>query len=176
VRNFRASYHYITFYFLLDVVHMRTHSDSEKIDLVNKEEWWASLVPERLDGFYSYSAFLSISVIGRCQVNVNIPALQIGAIHMGPKTQNGDFLKDDSNNAKETSVIYGDHRPTQHCTGGIFRKITVRALGVPNTEVQCVKTGFTGRTNVPVRRHSTTKSLTNNNLFRSQGNLIMSIV
>jgi hypothetical protein len=31
----------------------------------------ASLVPERLDGFYFYSVFYSLSIIGRCLANMN---------------------------------------------------------------------------------------------------------
>jgi hypothetical protein len=40
--------------------------------------------------------FKSCSIIGRCPVNLNIRARKIGALQMGPKTQNGDFLENDS--------------------------------------------------------------------------------
>jgi hypothetical protein len=57
---------------------------------------YASLAPEQLDGFYSYSVFSSSS-IGRCPMNVTIPAPKLGALQMGFKTQNGDFLENYSN-------------------------------------------------------------------------------
>jgi hypothetical protein len=34
----------------------------------------ASLAPGRLDGFYSYSVFKSLFIIGQCPVNMNNPA------------------------------------------------------------------------------------------------------
>lgn len=47
--------------------------------------------PERLKGFYLYSVFKSLSVTGRCSANMNILGPKIGALHIGPKTKNGDF-------------------------------------------------------------------------------------
>jgi hypothetical protein len=41
----------------------------------------ASLAPERLYGFYSYSAFKSLSILDRCLVNVNILASRIVVHH-----------------------------------------------------------------------------------------------
>jgi hypothetical protein len=35
---------------------------------------WASLPPEWLDEFYSYSVFMRLSIMGRCPVNTNILA------------------------------------------------------------------------------------------------------
>jgi hypothetical protein len=48
----------------------------------------ALLAPHRLDGFNYYSAFKSVSVISLCPMNMEIKALQ-----MGSKTQNGDILE-----------------------------------------------------------------------------------
>jgi hypothetical protein len=48
----------------------------------------AFLLPERLDGFYSYSVFKTLPVIGRFPINMNIPVTKIGAL----KTQNSYFL------------------------------------------------------------------------------------
>jgi hypothetical protein len=58
----------------------------------------SSLAPERLDGFYLYSGFMSLSVLGHSPVNVNIPATRIGALKMGPKTHDGDCIKNGPNN------------------------------------------------------------------------------
>jgi hypothetical protein len=71
----------------------------------------ALLLSERLDNFYSYSIFKNLSILGgQCSVNINIPAPKIGAFQMSPKTQNGDFLKNGSNDVDYIFwVIYGDH-------------------------------------------------------------------
>jgi hypothetical protein len=45
---------------------------------------YSSLEPERLDGFYSYSEFESLSIICRCQVNMNILAPKMGALILPP--------------------------------------------------------------------------------------------
>lgn len=37
------------------------------------------VAPERLGGFYSCSVFKSLSVIGLCQANTNVPASKIDA-------------------------------------------------------------------------------------------------
>jgi hypothetical protein len=53
-----------------------------------------SLTPEWLDGLYSYPTFKNLSVIGRCQVNMNILYLKIGDFQMGPpKKLNDGFSK-----------------------------------------------------------------------------------
>jgi hypothetical protein len=52
-----------------------------------------SLAYERLDGFYSYAVFRRLFILGRCPVNLNIPALKIENLQIGPKIQNGDFLE-----------------------------------------------------------------------------------
>jgi hypothetical protein len=39
--------------------------------------------PERLGRLCPYSVFNSLSVIGRCEMNVNILATKIGALKMG---------------------------------------------------------------------------------------------
>jgi hypothetical protein len=36
---------------------------------------------------------MSLSIIGQCPVNMENLSPKIGALHMGPKKQNGDFLK-----------------------------------------------------------------------------------
>jgi hypothetical protein len=54
----------------------------------------SSLAVEWLDGFYSYSIFKSVSVIGRCQMNMNIQAPKVGVFQMVPETQNGDIIED----------------------------------------------------------------------------------
>jgi hypothetical protein len=51
----------------------------------------ASLAPERLDGFYSYSVFTKLIAIFRCPLNS--PARKTGALHLNHKTQNGDCLE-----------------------------------------------------------------------------------
>jgi hypothetical protein len=38
---------------------------------------------EWFDGYYSYSVFKSLSDLGQCLVNTNIPAETIGALQMG---------------------------------------------------------------------------------------------
>jgi hypothetical protein len=68
-----------------------------------------SLIPEQLDGFYKYSVFTSLSGIGRCPVNINISAPKIGALQMGLKTQNGDFLENGSNDIYCISPTCGRH-------------------------------------------------------------------
>jgi hypothetical protein len=57
----------------------------------------ASLAPEWLNTFYFYLVFKSLSILGWCPANLNIPASKTGAFKMGLKIQNGDFLKLGSN-------------------------------------------------------------------------------
>jgi hypothetical protein len=52
----------------------------------------ASLAPEWLDGFYLFSVFKMFSSTGRCPINMNILALEIGALQMSPSKRNGRFL------------------------------------------------------------------------------------
>jgi hypothetical protein len=52
-----------------------------------------SLTSERMKGFYLYSGFKSLSVTVGCSVNMNILSPKMGALYMGPKTQNADFFK-----------------------------------------------------------------------------------
>jgi hypothetical protein len=49
---------------------------------------YASLGPEGLDGFCSYSVFKSLSVLGWCPVNKKILAPKIQALWMVTKIQN----------------------------------------------------------------------------------------
>jgi hypothetical protein len=51
-----------------------------------------SVDPERLDGFYSYSVFESLSIIGRCLLNMNILVPKIRALKMGLEKQDSDFF------------------------------------------------------------------------------------
>jgi hypothetical protein len=45
-------------------------------------------------------------------VNVNIPAQKTGTLQMGPKAQNGEFLKNGCYDYNQISVIiYGDNLP-----------------------------------------------------------------
>lgn len=37
----------------------------------NRKIYFLFLAPERFDGFYSYSVFMSSSIIGQCPVNIN---------------------------------------------------------------------------------------------------------
>jgi hypothetical protein len=53
---------------------------------------YLSLAPEWLDGFYSYSVIKGLSILGGCQVNLNILDPKIRANQMGHQTQNCDFL------------------------------------------------------------------------------------
>jgi hypothetical protein len=57
----------------------------------------ALLAPQRLDGFYSYLELKSLSTVGRCSVNLNSPAPKLETLERGPKTQNGNFLENGSN-------------------------------------------------------------------------------
>jgi hypothetical protein len=52
----------------------------------------AMKVPEWVGRFFSYSVLKSSFIIDLNPVN-NIPSPKIGAFQMGPKTQNGDILK-----------------------------------------------------------------------------------
>jgi hypothetical protein len=54
------------------------------------------IAPKQLAGFYSYSIFISVTIIGRWLVNVNILASKTDAFHSNPQRQN-DFLENDCN-------------------------------------------------------------------------------
>jgi hypothetical protein len=56
---------------------------------------WASLEPERLDGFHSYTAFSSLFITGGCPVTMNIPTAKM--TFMDPKTQNDSSAENGSN-------------------------------------------------------------------------------
>jgi hypothetical protein len=70
---------------------------------------WASLVPEQLGEFNAYLVFKSSSFIGQGPVNMSIKVPKIGASHIGPETQNCDFLENDCNNFYQISVIHSDY-------------------------------------------------------------------
>jgi hypothetical protein len=53
--------------------------------------------------------FKSLSIIGQCPLNVNIP--KIVALEMSPQKQNGDFLDNSSYDFDYILVIYGGHLP-----------------------------------------------------------------
>jgi hypothetical protein len=42
--------------------------------------------------FYPYFMFKGLTVLDWYLANLNIPAQEIGALHMSPNTQNGDFI------------------------------------------------------------------------------------
>jgi hypothetical protein len=44
-------------------------------------------------------------------VNMNIPAPEIGALQVDPKTQSWHFLENSSYEFDWISVVYGDHLP-----------------------------------------------------------------
>jgi hypothetical protein len=72
----------------------------------------ASLKPERLDRFHSYSVFKNLSVISWCLVNTNIVAPKTGALLSGPETYYFYFPENSCNDFEYTSIIYGDGGPT----------------------------------------------------------------
>jgi hypothetical protein len=57
----------------------------------------AAIAPEWLNTFNFYLIVKSLSILGWCPVNLNIPASKTGSFRMGLKTQNGNFLKLGSN-------------------------------------------------------------------------------
>jgi hypothetical protein len=63
------------------------------------------------DRLYYFSLFYSLSVIGRCRMNMNIPSPKLEALQTYPKEQNEDFLEIGSNEIDYISVIYADHHP-----------------------------------------------------------------
>jgi hypothetical protein len=56
-----------------------------------------SLASDRLEGFYSYSAFKILSIIVRFLVNMNIPAPKTGTLLLSPHCQNAGFLENCTN-------------------------------------------------------------------------------
>jgi hypothetical protein len=115
------------YWFLLCCICMGKYPDCEKVSVLrfwlfytfstplNLKEWFskfclpvfmcicvwmcASPVPEELKGFYSYSVFGSSSIY---YMNMIILAQKIWALKMGPRKQNGDFLR-------LNFSIHGDH-------------------------------------------------------------------
>jgi hypothetical protein len=47
----------------------------------------------RVGWFLFIFGFKSLSILGQCIMNMNIPGKKIEALQMGPKTQNHDFIK-----------------------------------------------------------------------------------
>jgi hypothetical protein len=68
---------------------------------------------------------------------MNIRALRICSLKMGPKKQIGDLLLNGSNDFYYILVVYGDHRIED-----IFRKVTVLVLGIRMPTVDFIKTVF----------------------------------
>jgi hypothetical protein len=127
----------------------------------------ASLVPERLDGFCSDFIFKSSSIIGRCPMNLNIPAPKIKALQAHPRTQNGCFLENGSNEYYYISLIWGNHIPKWNRIAGISRKITASVLGAKRRNIDFVKIDVTGWTDFFVVRYSKTNNgLSSNSRFR----------
>jgi hypothetical protein len=52
--------------------------------------------------------------MGEYTVNMNILAPKLGALHMGPRTQNRDFLDDNRSDFEIILVDYGGHLPKLH--------------------------------------------------------------
>jgi hypothetical protein len=48
--------------------------------------------PERLNGINSYSVFKSLSVIGQCPVNMNIPASKTWVLQLSPQNKKLAFF------------------------------------------------------------------------------------
>jgi hypothetical protein len=70
-------------------------------------------------------------------------------------------------------IICGAHLPKWKYTAGVFRKISVRALGAQALDIDFVKTSFIGRTHfIFVRYPVTNNSLRYSNRFRFQGNVV----
>jgi hypothetical protein len=67
---------------LIDL-HLWSHPKNEKVDIC----MYASLAPEWSDKLYLCLIFKSLYIQGACQVNMNIPAPEIGALQVDPKTQ-----------------------------------------------------------------------------------------
>jgi hypothetical protein len=53
----------------------------------------ASLAPERMYEFYSYSAFNNLSLINQCQRSMNLTAPETGTLQIGTQKQNDDFVE-----------------------------------------------------------------------------------
>jgi hypothetical protein len=59
--------------------------------------WMCSLLGlERMDRIYSYLLLKILFILGQCPVNLDIPTPKTRAHQKGPKSQNGDFLENDS--------------------------------------------------------------------------------
>jgi hypothetical protein len=71
----------------------------------------ANLVLERFVGFYSYSVLNSLSVTGRCPMNMNSLAPKRLILQVSPPKQNGDFLENTSTSFDQMPAICGDYRP-----------------------------------------------------------------
>jgi hypothetical protein len=50
------------------------------------------MLPEELGRYYSYLVLKSLSTIGQHLMNMENLSPKIGALYMGTKNQNGDFL------------------------------------------------------------------------------------
>jgi hypothetical protein len=79
------------------------------------------MTSEQLGKYYSYSVFKSLSIIGRCPVNTNIPIKKIITLQMGPRIQNGNSVKNSCNNSYKISAVYRDHFCKQDSVGGVNR-------------------------------------------------------
>jgi hypothetical protein len=89
------------------------------------------LAPGRLDGFYSYSAFKSLSIIGRCPVNMNILPKKNRDLWNSPQRIESLF----SQNRLERfwlnfSDLWRPHFSKKPSTIDIIRKIAVCSLVV----------------------------------------------
>jgi hypothetical protein len=67
------------------------------------------LAPERLDGFYSHSAFSKLSILGRCPANLNILTPALG---WTPKYKTRIFSKPVTTTLLKVSrLMHGGHTP-----------------------------------------------------------------
>jgi hypothetical protein len=97
----------VTYNFLINVVYMRKCSDFDgftRLNILSTADYekvgfgmlpvslsvcfCASLVPARLDEFYSLSAHKNLCIIGRCPVTTNILVPKIEALHRRIQTHN----------------------------------------------------------------------------------------
>jgi hypothetical protein len=71
----------------------------------------ASLAPEGLDGFYSWSVFKKSCTTGLCSVNVKAIAPKILTLSNRLQKQNGVVLQNVSIDFDYISIIYGKYLP-----------------------------------------------------------------
>jgi hypothetical protein len=125
-----------------DILYMRRYGDGEKLgvevladlDAFNTREFrqvgLAMPQTELLDEFSSYLIFKSLRVfiLGWCPVNMSALAPKIGGLQISPKSQNCNFLENDSCDSDQISATCGDLLHKQNSIDGVFGNMTVLAL------------------------------------------------